>query len=113
MDIIIGFDGVCVYNEHPNRGIDVKNAPFVLDDLVQAGHFLVLETSRDGELLSDALSWFRERGIPLSKRNINNDKINIDFSNDEVPTRFNEYISGYDFIDWNNVKKMLMSKNIL
>ncbi len=113
MDIIIGFDGVCVYNGHLNQIRDVKNAPFVLDELVQAGHFLVLETRREGEFLQEAVSWFRERGLKLSKRNINNDKINIDFSNSEIPTRFNKYVSDYDFMDWNNIKKILISKNIL
>jgi hypothetical protein len=74
--IAVDFDGTCVTHEFPNVGKDIGAAP-VLKKLVEAGHKLILWTMRsnvddlqsrdlgDRQYLTDAVEWFKARGIPL------------------------------------------------
>jgi hypothetical protein len=80
MIIGIDFDGTCVTHEFPKIGISI-GAERVLRRLVDAGHRLVLFTMRSdrpevssddptihaeqGDYLTDAMNWFKERNIPL------------------------------------------------
>jgi len=66
MKIAVDFDGTCVDHKFPEVGED---APFVVDvlqELVDAGHKLILNTMRSGQYLEEAVQWFVEREIPLS-----------------------------------------------
>jgi len=83
MDILIDFDGTCVYHEFPAVGQDIPNAVKTLKSLVENGHNLILFTMRSdrhkkseiieeagihnvtGNFLTDAIRWFKERDIPL------------------------------------------------
>lgn len=70
MIFAIDFDGTCVTHEFPKVGRDIGAAP-VLRRIVEAGGKLILWTMRsddrpDGTTpLTDAVNWFKERGIPL------------------------------------------------
>lgn len=80
MIIGIDFDGTCVTHEFPNIGKEI-GAERVLRKLVNAGNKLILFTMRSdiqnptsddydihakgGAYLTDAVNWFKERGIPL------------------------------------------------
>jgi len=70
MDIVIDFDGTCVTHEFPDIGREIGATP-VLREMVDAGHRLILFTIRSNDkkknnhTLDDAVTWFREREIPL------------------------------------------------
>jgi hypothetical protein len=69
MYIGVDFDGTCVTHEFPKVGKDVGAVP-VLKELVESGHKLVLFTMRSdgqvyGDVLADAVNWFKENDIPL------------------------------------------------
>ena len=86
MIIGIDFDGTCVTHEFPNIGQSI-GAEKVLRRLIDAGHGLILFTMRsdskevksnspdivgiDGNYLTDAVNWFKERDIPLYGINTN------------------------------------------
>jgi hypothetical protein len=67
--IAVDFDGTCVAHEFPKIGRDIGAVP-VLQDLVKAGHQLIIFTMRSngqqhGDVLNDAIKWFAENNIPL------------------------------------------------
>jgi hypothetical protein len=64
MEICVDFDGTCVKHEYPNVGADIGAAPY-LKKLSVLGNKIILFTMRDGDHLADAVSWFKENGIPL------------------------------------------------
>ena len=71
MIIAVDFDGTIVEHKYPKIG---KELPFAIDTLrtlVEEGHKLILWTSRDGELLEDALKFCRERGLEFYAVNSN------------------------------------------
>lgn len=81
MEICIDFDGTCVKHQFPNLGEDCPHAVMVLNRLVSSGHKLILFTMRSdikdpksedkslylegGEYLTQAVNWFKNKGIPL------------------------------------------------
>lgn len=70
--IALDFDGTCVAHEYPRIGRYIGAQP-VLQELVAAGHLLVLNTvrSRKGydflgpNPLQDAIDWFKAENIPI------------------------------------------------
>lgn len=67
MGIFIGidFDGTCVTHEYPEVGQEI-GASYVLRLLTDAGHKLILNTMRGGgDVLDDAINWFKKHNIPL------------------------------------------------
>lgn len=64
MIIAVDFDGTCVKHAYPQIGEDIGAVP-VLKEMVRNGHKLVLNTMRSGQLLDDAVQWFRDNGIEL------------------------------------------------
>lgn len=64
MIIAIDFDGTCVANSYPEMGIEVPYAVKVLRVLSEK-HHLVLWTARAGIRLTEAVTWFKQREIPL------------------------------------------------
>ena len=71
MIIAVDFDGTIV--EHKYQAIG-KEIPFAIDTLrtlAEEGHKLILWTSRDGELLEEALAFCRQRGLEFYAVNSN------------------------------------------
>lgn len=80
MDICIDFDGTCVTHDYPDIGKDIGAIP-VLKELVEKGHRLILFTMRsdrkkkkkvngqevivEEKVLTEAVQWFEDNGIPL------------------------------------------------
>ena len=71
MTIAVDFDGTIVDHKYPAIG---KEKPFAIDTLKQLaaeGNKLILWTSRDGELLQDALDYCHKRGLDFYGVNSN------------------------------------------
>jgi hypothetical protein len=65
MTIAVDFDGTCVKHRYPMVGEDVDGAVSVLKELVRKGHKIILYTTRSGDTLDDAISWFIDNDIEL------------------------------------------------
>lgn len=76
----VDFDGTCVFHEFPMMGTEVPYAVPVLKKLVEHGHKIILFTMRSdvekpeggegiinkaGLYLTEAINWFKSKGIPL------------------------------------------------
>ena len=71
MTIAVDFDGTIVEHKYPEIG---KEKPFAIDTLKQLafeGHKLILWTSRDGQLLEDAIEYCKKRGLEFYAVNAN------------------------------------------
>lgn len=71
MTIAVDFDGTIVEHRYPKIG---KEKPFAIQTLRQLqmeGNRLILFTSREGELLDEAVAFCRERGLQFYAVNSN------------------------------------------
>lgn len=140
MDICIDFDGTCVTHDFPEIGKDIGAVP-VLKELVENGHRLILFTMRsdrkkkkkvNGEeivveenVLTEAVQWFEDNGIPLYGIQKNPTQrfwtsspkayghLYIDDANLGCPLIYDENVSDRPFVDWLSVRVMLMEKGVL
>lgn len=133
MVIAVDFDGTCVTHEFPKVGKDVGAVP-ILKTLVEQGHKIILYTMRDdgmkafetregktyyGNVLEDAVNWFKENNIPLYGINENpkqrywteSPKVFADIYIDDMalgaPLKTSK-LSDRPYIDWNKVKEILL-----
>tara|TARA_R110002074_G_scaffold263014_1_gene435174 strand:- start:1404 stop:1796 length:393 start_codon:yes stop_codon:yes gene_type:complete len=127
MEILIDFDSTCVVHRYPESGPDIKGAVDVLKELVANGHKLILFTmrSRRDSSLSEAVSWFRERGIKLHgiQKNPTQEswtdspkaygQLIIDDTCLGIPLIYNPAISDRNFIDWKGVRILLLERGII
>ncbi len=63
MIIAVDFDGTIVEHRYPHIGAERPFAIETLRLLQQEHHRLILWSVREGELLSEAVEWCRERGV--------------------------------------------------
>lgn len=140
MDICIDFDGTCVTHDFPEIGKDIGAIP-VLKELVEKGHRLILFTMRsdrkkkkkvggeeiiiEEKVLSEAIQWFEDNGIPLYGVQKNPTQrfwtsspkayghLYIDDANLGCPLIYDEEMSDRPFVDWIAVKLMLQERGIL
>lgn len=71
MIIAVDFDGTIVEHKYPAIGKEIPFAIDTLKTLAAEGHKLILWTSRDGELLDEALAFCKERGLEFYAVNSN------------------------------------------
>lgn len=65
MIIAVDFDGTCVDHLYPAVGKEVPFAAATIEDLINAGHTIILYTMRSGAHLVAATNWFTQRGLVL------------------------------------------------
>jgi hypothetical protein len=132
MEIAIDFDGTCVKHEYPKVGADIGAQP-VLKRLVEEGHKLILFTMRSNTELQDAVNWFEQNEIPLYGVNTNPTQINwttspkayaqlyIDDAALGTPLDVDVVMEdmenlvqvGRPYVNWTEVEKILLEKDIL
>jgi hypothetical protein len=128
VDIVIDFDGTCVTHIYPDIGKEIGATP-VLRELVDAGHRLILFTMRcndkkkKNKTLDEALTWFRERDIPLFGVQTNPEQkfwtsspkaygdLYIDDTALGCPLVFPE--DGFPYVDWREVRRMLVAMEVI
>ena len=71
MTIAVDFDGTIVSHDFPGIGKEIPFAVATLRTLIAEGHKVILWTSRDGDLLKDALEWCAARGLKFYAVNSN------------------------------------------
>ena len=137
MIIGIDADGTIFTHEYPEIGLDIGAVP-VLKELVGAGHKLILYTMRSGEALNDAVEWFNRNGITLWGVNQNDEQkewttspkvychLYIDDAGLGCPLTHVVWMEEYEpefrdwrveskrpFMDWEEVRKLLLQKGVL
>lgn len=110
MIIAIDFDGILCTNEFPDIGSPDYEMISIVRQLIDAGHEVILWTSRTGEELIAAIDWCGERGLHFTEVNENapsnreqyerkypqgTRKIYADIYVDDHNVGFNE-VTGYD-----------------
>lgn len=63
MTIAVDFDGTICKHRYPQIGPEIPFAIDTLKQLQQDGHKLILWSVREGDLLTEALDWCKERGL--------------------------------------------------
>ena len=87
MVIAVDFDGTIVEHKYPKIG---KEKPFAIDTLrrlAAEGHKIILWTSREGELLDDAIRFCKERGLTFYSVNSDIPTGNLTFSDRTTSTK--------------------------
>lgn len=140
MDICIDFDGTCVTHEFPDIGKEIGAIP-VLKELTEKGHRLILFTMRsdrkkkkkvNGEeviveenVLTEAVKWFEDNGIPLYGIQKNPTQrfwtsspkayghLYIDDANLGCPLIYDESICDRSYADWVKIRELLIEKGVL
>lgn len=87
MIIAVDFDGTIVEHKYPKIG---REKPFAIDTLrrlADDGHKLVLWTSREGELLEDAILFCKDRGLTFYAVNSGTPTGSLDFSDKTTSTK--------------------------
>ena len=98
MTIAVDFDGTIVEHKYPAIGKELPFAIETLKTLAEEGHKLILWTSRDGELLEEALKFCKERGLEFYA-------VNKDYPEETKATNnhFSRKIKAEVWIDDHNV----------
>lgn len=71
MIIAVDFDRTLHTGEWPNIGIASPYAAETMRKLHDDGHYIIIWTSRGGELLIDAINWLLRHDIPFDRVNDN------------------------------------------
>lgn len=72
MIISVDFDGVLHTGMYPTIGADVSDAVNCLRALHNDGHYIILNTCRQGVLLIEAINWLLQNEVPFDRVNDNN-----------------------------------------
>ena len=126
MDIAVDFDGTVVTHAFPRVGREVGATP-VLKRLVRAKHNLILFTMRSngqehGDVLDDAVHWFKERNIPLYGVQSNPDNnwstspkayASLYIDDSALGCPLVEPNVGRPYVDWDAVEKRLIERDVL
>lgn len=99
MVIAVDFDGTIVEHKYPEIGRERPYATQVLKMLIAERHKLILWTMREGQLLDDAITWCRERGVEFYA--VNSDM--SDRFNDSRNNQFSCKLNADLFIDDRNI----------
>lgn len=71
MIIAVDFDGTLHCGKWPEIGSPAPYAVEIMRKLKADGHYLIVWTSRGGDLLIEAINWLLEHGIPFDRINDN------------------------------------------
>lgn len=124
MIIAIDFDGTCVAHEYPEIGRDIGAVP-VLKEMIKEGHQLILFTMRGGTCLYKAVQWFNDNDIELYGVNTNPTQsewtdspkayaeLYIDDAALNVPLVRMAKTGERDYVDWVEVRKLLICLGVL
>ena len=125
MDICIDFDGTCVTHEFPNIGKDIGAIP-VLKELTDKkkkinGEEVIVEEN----VLTEAVKWFEDNGIPLYGIQKNPTQrfwtsspkayghLYIDDAALGCPLVLDDPTSDRPYIDWVRIREILVDSGVL
>ena len=87
MILAVDFDGTIVEHKYPKIG---REKPFAIDTLrrlASEGHKIILWTSREGELLEDAIRFCKDRGLTFYSVNSDTPMGSLTFTDKTTSTK--------------------------
>lgn len=72
MIIAIDFDGTICRNQYPEIGVIQPYAREIINRLHNDGHYIIIWTCRENEMLLQAVNWLLDNGIKFHKINDHN-----------------------------------------
>lgn len=75
MILAIDFDGTICIDKYPAIGAPVPYAIDTIQTLHQQGHYIIINTSRDGIRLLEAINWLLAHEIPFDRVNDNHPEV--------------------------------------
>ncbi len=69
MIIAVDFDGTLHDGVYPDIGNPFPCSIYVMQQLKDKGHYLIIWTCRNGDRLTDAINWLLENNIPFDRVN--------------------------------------------
>ncbi len=112
MTIAVDFDGTIVENKYPEIGKELPFAIQTLQLLQEEGNRLILFTSREGDLLDEAIAFCHERGLDFYSTN-SNDPPEAMFPRHTAKVIADVYIDDRNLgglPDWNTIYEMIGQK---
>ena len=112
MTIAVDFDGTLVENKYPEIGKELPFAIQTLQLLQEEGNRLILFTSREGDLLDEAIAFCHERGLDFYSTN-SNDPPEAMFPRHTAKVIADVYIDDRNLgglPDWNTIYEMIGQK---
>ena len=112
MTIAVDFDGIIVENKYPKIGKELPFAIQTLRLLQEEGNRLILFTSREGDLLDEAIAFCHERGLDFYSTN-SNDPPEAMFPRHTAKVIADVYIDDRNLgglPDWNTIYEMIGHK---
>jgi len=123
----VDFDGTMVTHKYPEIGEPLDGAIETLEELMKAGHKIILYTMRSGERLDQAVEYLEENGIELYGINENKTQkywtespkiychIYIDDAALGCPLTCDEDegVQGRPYVEWDGVREILVRRGIL
>lgn len=109
MTIAVDFDGTIVEHKYPEIGKEKMFAIQTLRQLQQEGNDIILFTSREGELLEQAVAFCHERGLDFYAVNSNQPEDAM-FARQTAKVIADVYIDDRNLgglPDWSEIYKML------
>ena len=109
MSIAVDFDGTIVENKYPEIGKELPFAIHTLQILQEEGNRLILFTSREGDLLDEAIAFCHERGLDFYSVN-SNDPPEAMFPRHSAKVIADVYIDDRNLggiPDWNTIYEMI------
>ena len=109
MIVAIDFDGVLCQNEFPRIGPPNYEVVSLVRQLMDAGHEVVLWTSRNGQELEDAVLWCEDRGLSFCAVNEPAPSNAAEYE-DKYPTQSRKIYADI-YIDDHNLEFVYNSRN--
>jgi len=120
----VDFDGTIVKHKYPEVGKSIEGALDVMEELIAAGHKLILYTMRSGDRLQDAVDYLEENGIVLYGVNENPSQ---KYWTESVKIFCNYYIDdasincpliqpeggGRPYADWEEIRELLIERGVI
>lgn len=112
MIIAIDFDGTIVADNYPQIGVTQPYAADVIRSLHDAGHFIIIWTSRSGSHLMDAVNHLLEHGIPFDRVNAGNPHNERQYGSETRKVYADMYIDDHNlggFPGWLSVRDTIIN----
>ncbi|MBN1987848.1 MAG: hypothetical protein JW783_00440 [Bacteroidales bacterium] len=81
MILAIDFDGTIVRGKFPNIDGLVPDAKLYIPRLKKAGHYIIINTCRSGDLLTEAINYLLQHEIPFDRVNDNHPDTTKQYNN--------------------------------
>ena len=114
MIIAIDFDGTIVHDAFPKIGPLQPYAKDVINRLHQAGHYIIIWTSRNNASLIEAVNYLLEKGVSFDRINDSEPENRSQYTHDTRKIYADIYIDDRNlsgFPGWIEVERLLLNND--